>query len=722
MFTCVKKGARSAGLFFVVMMPATIALAEETAALSGTVTAVGSGEPLDGITVVVSNLNQHFTAPPAAQVTTNADGEWSADIEFPFNPELTVIVEAAGPDHAPGRHGGTVAVNCYFNCGGTDQGSFSISPGDNISGLDISLEPGGRLSGAITRASDDQPLEAARVLAMPIDTPWTRYSSQFHGVADETGQYETTLAVAPGDYHLMAHPAPGENYVIQAWQGYSCQFEQCPILDTDTIEILEGAVTENLDFSMAAGAALSGTLTPADIPRVVRLFDGSGRMLDDFLFAPWEPPGEDQWEFSGLAGGSYYVELGPFSSTEPWLRVLHNGLLCPFSGCERATGDPLVIPAGATLTLPDVALESGGQIEGKLVDATTGEAPPTVGEWLLRTYEILSDDGTVVGGGTIDDVDDEVLLLPSAALPDGEYYVRTFTAFRGEGIGYQWITGDPSTGYLPGYVDGMYPDIVCAGVKCNLDAAEKVTVTDGEITSITIELVTGSNIEGSIVDDETGDPVPGAIARLLSADNEILASVISDNDGQFWFGAFPDGDYYLRTTMSGSNGMGHLGVQHRYFDRLEGSESTCSEMLCDPADGAAITLDGSDAGPFELRVEPGPVISGRITAQPSGLQLNNGRVEVYDSSGTFIGSYRINPSTGQYQTTALAPGDYTLVPVVSPAYSAVITGDTNPREVAGPLSAAGFVVSIGTEDVSADLPVIDVGADQIFDNRFEASE
>ncbi|TVS13780.1 MAG: DUF1416 domain-containing protein [Wenzhouxiangella sp.] len=265
----------------------------------------------------------------------------------------------------------------------------------------------------------------------------------------------------------------------------------------------------------------------------------------------------------------------------------------------------------------------------------------------------------------------------------------------------------------------MYPDIVCAGVKCDLDAAEKVSVTDGEITSITIELSTGSNIAGSVVDDETGEPITGAMARVLADDGEILASVLTDEDGQFWLGAFPDGDYYLRTTMSGSYGLGHFGIQHRYFDRLYGSDSSCSERLCDPADGTAITLEGSDAGPFELRVEPGPVISGRITAQPGGLLLSNGWVEVYDSDGNFVGSYRVNPTTGQYQTTALAPGDYTLVPIVSPAYSAVTTGDTTPRGVATPRRSAGFIVSIDTEDVSTDLPVIDSATELIFEDRFQ---
>ncbi len=721
MFTNTSQFMSRIALPLALLLSFALAFADDPvpASLSGTVTAAGSGQPLEGITVAIGDINQHFLSPPAAETTTDSAGEWTVEVDFFIDPERVIVVEAAGPEHAPGRHGAVEAINCFFNCGGAD-GAFTIVAGDSLTDLDIALEPGGRFSGTVTRASDGAALESARVQPIPAEFAWVRFSPQFHGLSDESGQYESPLAIAPGDYHLTAQPGPGENYVVHAWQDYSCQFERCPISDTDTVEIMPAAISGELDFALPAGATLSGTLTPDDIGRVVRLWDGSGFMLSDFFFLPWDPPGEDSWQFTGLAGGSYYVELGPLSSVEPWLRVLHNGLLCPFSGCERATGDPLVIPPGASLTLPEVSLQPGGQIEGKLVDANTGDAPSVVGATFLRTYDIVSEDGTVVGGGGINVIDGEVLLAPSAALPDGEYYVRTFNAFLGDGIGFQRLAGDTSTGYLPGYIDGMYPDVVCAGVKCDLSEAQPVSVVSGEITAITIELSTGGSLEGSVIDDDTGEPIPGAIARVLSADNEILASAITDGDGQFRIGAFPDGAYYLRTSMSGSTGFGDFGVQLRYFDHLHGSDTQCSERLCDPADGTAIVIDGSDVGPFELRVEPGPVISGRIIAQPIGLQLSNGRVEVFDSSGAFVGSYRINPNTGQYQTTALPPGDYTLVPVVSPAYSAVTTGDFNPRMMPGPLSSVGFVITIGTEDVSADIPVIDTGADRIFRNRFES--
>ena len=74
MFTSVKNGMPGAALCLAVLVPTTSALAEEPepepASLSGTITAAGSGEPLEGITVVVSNTAHHFTVAPAAEAMT----------------------------------------------------------------------------------------------------------------------------------------------------------------------------------------------------------------------------------------------------------------------------------------------------------------------------------------------------------------------------------------------------------------------------------------------------------------------------------------------------------------------------------------------------------------------------------------------------------------------------------------------------------------------------
>lgn len=99
-------------------------------------------------------------------------------------------------------------------------------------------------------------------------------------------------------------------------------------------------------------------------------------------------------------------------------------------------------------------------------------------------------------------------------------------------------------------------------------------------------------------------------------------------------------------------------------------------------------------------------------------------VEVYDDSAERVGEYRLaSHRDARFQTTALAPGDYTLAPVVSPAYSDVSAsiGPGDSSTTLGRDERSGhtsMTVTVGTESVDADLRVVDVALDTIFQDRF----
>jgi len=690
-----------------------------SATINGTVTDNDSGAGIAGVTVVISDMDQPWYQRSVAEVTTNTSGEYSATVSIDPGETLTLVVEAAGPNHGPARHGGSAGNGCYFGCGGLD-GALSVSESDTLTNVDITLEEGGRFSGIVTDASDGSPIGNAFVEPVRPDNVALRFSNHFLGITNAAGDYETSLALPPGNYHMLARPGGGANYVVEAWEDYPCQHQACPILDTDPVTLQSGQVTPDIDFGLQPGATISGSLLPDHISRVVRIYDGTGGLHLDQIFLDQN---ESDWSFTNLAGGSYYLELSAIPSTEPYIRVLHNGLLCPFSGCDRARGVPITIPPRSSLGMDSITLNEGGQIEGTIVRGSDGQPPPTSGTGSLGTYNIIDSDGNVVGGGSIEVNGGNVELTRSAALPDGDYYVRTFGSWLGNGIGHNHPGWNGAS--IPGYADAMHPDVPCAGIGCDRSSATAVSVTQGNVTSITIEVDTGSRITGSIVDDDDDTPISDALIKLVDENNEMLAVTYTDSDGNFEFGAFPPGDYYLRTSMSGRPGFGYSRTwAHPYFDRVHGASDSCSEALCDPTDGTAITLDGgTDVGPFELRVEPGPVISGRILDGLTGLLINGGHVEVYNGAGELVGNYHVDGTTGRYQTTALEPGTYTLVPQVSPAFSQASTGSPTSPSLASTRSTRqqhsdGFTVTVESEDVEADLRVIDDGLDRIFEDAF----
>lgn len=703
-----------AGLCFVLPQ----ALLAQQATITGTITEAGSGTPVENATVAVGDpscCNQS----PLATGTTDGLGQYSIDVDLGPGESLEVHVEAAGPAHAPARHGTATPIGCFFSCFSAD-GQFTIAEGATQANIDIELEAGGTISGTITAAADGTGLGGA-TLRM-IRANGLEFSPHFWGAADAGGNYTTPLALPADDFYVLAHPPAGDNFVIQARDGVNCQLEQgCPLFDTDPVTIQPAVEETGVDFALQAGATISGSLLPDDIDRIVRLYDGSGKNLETLAFRFGDLTG-DAWSFSGLSGGSYYIELGPYIGSSGHVRVLHNDLLCPFGGCDRARGAPVTVTPDASLSLPPFTLALGGQIEGTIVDAATGNAPPEVSSGaIIGNYDVIEADGTVVGGGSIREDGGEVVLMQSAGIPPGDYYVRTYSEWLGDSIGSSPYTFHDS---ITRYIDAAFPDVACAGNECDLASADTVTVTEGNVTSIQIGITAGRNISGRITDQDTTDGLADVVVKLVDADNKMLAAALTDANGEYQFGGFPAGSYYVRTSAAGRFSVGSLGVQNAYFDKVYGASGSCSELLCDPTDGSAVTIAGtSDTTGIDIAIESGPVISGQIISAVNGLPINNGRVEVYDSGGELVGDYKLAFTDARFQTTALAPGVYTLVAVVSPAYSGVSTSSDSGVSAmtlgSGPRAGlSGLSITVGQDSVEADLQVVDTAFDLLFKDDF----
>lgn len=687
----------------------------QSATVEGTVTELDGTTPIAGATVAVSDPATafHFTL---ATATTNASGAYAVTV--PMDPGQTreLVVEAAGADHAPTRHGFSGNLPCYFNCG--PGGEISVSEGDTVANIDLALESGGRIAGTITEAATGDPIPGATAGLFTPDLQ--NYSVEFAGVAQPDGSYTTGLAVAPGTWFLVAGGGASGNYVEQAWDGYPCEMTRCPIADTDPLSVTAGTVTGGFDFALNAGATLSGELLPDDITRIVLLYNAAGRNIA--ITSIFDLP-DSQWSFDRLAGGSYFVQLGPtLSGSDSFLRILHNGLLCPWGGCERARGTPLTLPAGASLSLAPITLDEGGRIEGTIVDGNTGAPPAGVpADAQLGSYDIIDAGGDVVGGGLIRESGGDIVMEPSAAVPPGDYHVRTYSEWVADGIGHDSLIGDAA---IEGYMDAVYPDVDCAGILCDLTSAGTVTVTTGNTASITIEISSGSTISGRVVDETSGAPIADAVVRVLDVAGNTAARILTDASGEYHFGGFPAGDYFVRTSMSGDLGPGHTGVQNAYFDRLHGASGSCSEALCDPASATTVVLDGTtDVDLGDLEVAGGPVISGQLIDAGTGLPIDRGAVEIFTDTGEFVGRYKVGFADARYQTTALPPGTYTLVPDVSPAYGSVTSsGGTTPSLAGRGTPAEGFTVVMGEDDVEADLQVVDLAIDRLFSDRFSQTQ
>lgn len=689
------------------------AWANDPVIVSGTVLDDASGDPVEGALVNINaNGFENYSG------TTQGDGTYSIDV--PVGGPSEILIEAASAAHQPQRFGGTAETPCYFGCGGGG-GHISVAPGDTVANADFNLIAGGSIEGTVIQADGGAGIPGVELRLFSANG--SRLSSDFWATTDGAGVHTSPLALPPGDFFVLAQPV-GSNFVAQAWQGINCQWGACPITETGAISVSEGANSNGVDFALDAGAVVSGTLNPTDVFRIVSIWNGAGIFLTANFLSSTDGA---EWSFDGLNGGSYYIDYGPSGVTN-FLRKLHNGDNCGFNACDRARGEPLNVSSGSVINGLDFELAAGGNITGTVVDASDGSAPDYVTDGsTVGVFRVLTLDQTPIGGGFIRDVDGSLEFATNRALPPGDYYVQTYMDFTDKGIGYGH--GLYSKPVLPGYSDAMYGAGACVGMECDVAAATPVTVTENDDTDIVLELETGGNISGTVVNNED-DPVAEVTVKLVDETNKLLAATATDTDGGFDFGGFPDGQYYVRTSVAGDTGNSpfRLTQPNPYFDRVYGDAEPCSEELCDPSRGTAIALSGgASVSGIDMNVDPGPVIRGRIVDATTGLTIARGRVAVFNDSNELVGRYKISDVTGRYQTTALEPGTYSLVPEVSPAFE-VVTDSSSIEQAAAVSSLSrttgirsgqeSVLVNMGTEDVDANLPMVETFIDRLFRSRF----
>jgi hypothetical protein len=691
-------------------------LASTSAQLSGTVRA--SGAAVADARVVVTA----FEAPIAVfETSTGEDGSWTIEVPLDGLASRSVYLEAGSSEHAPSRFGGAPDLAAFFGYPGT--GAQILEPGDVLTGLDIELAVGGRLSGSVRARIDSSAVPGASVRpALAVDGQVRVFSSQFHAVVGADGLWQSPLTLPPGEYRLVTWPPSGANLVVTAYDQINCQHQSCDLLATDGLTLLPGQTITHIDVLLATGARLSGEVLPTGISRSLRLYDASGsRVSSRTIFGSGSA-----WTFDGLAGGSYYLEIRPLSGSSSFLvPQLHNGHPCPGVLCDRAGGPPLTVAAAGNRSGINIVLSEGGRVSGTLVDADSGLAPavsagatPLIGEYML-----LDAAEAVVGTGPILDDGGTIRLGPSSAVPAGSYRLATFDRGMGAGPGYDQPGFFLDFSTLPGYADALYPSAGCAGLVCDEAAALPINVTTGSVVSaLEVGVRRGSSVRGRILDDDSGLGIAGAVAVLVDRDNRRYAAVRTNAEGDFAFGGFPAGTYYLRTAMSSNFGQNAFPDRHAYFDRVLGSPGVCTELLCDPLSGTPLLLDGaSDVAGLELRVQAGPVIRGFVIDPLTRAAIGRGAVEVYDSADRLVGRYLIDGLDRQYQTTALASGTYRLVAALPATFAplSLPSGSIAGRaQGSDPVPGVQFV-QVGQSDVSADFLAVDRAIDEVFSNRFQ---
>lgn len=536
-------------------------------------------------------------------------------------------------------------------------------------------------SGSITGQVSTSAATPANFVTVAAYTEYGQYATGT--TTSASGVYTLTNLVA-GSYLLRFSPGTGTD--TGEWYN-----NQATGLTATPISVTRGAVTPNINVQLDPGGRISGTLTAeggAPVPfSSVAVIDQTGSQVARastnagglYVTSP------------GLPSGDYRVY---FEGSGPYLPEYYDNQSNP----DTATSVSITAPV---TTVVNAQLAVGGQISGTVTNAATGLPVPSAqviasgpnsaygytdsdGRYLLAglptgDYEIrastpFGDTGliaavqtaTVTAGATLPGVNfalaqgatlsgrvtgpggaplNGIVLFVGASNGDYQEYVSTnatgvYTA-TGLSTGQYLVYFRPSDDYVP----EAYNDHVEFG------SADPISVTaPAAVNGIDAELAPGSSIAGTVIDAETGQPVPDIFVEILSLSGGRVESAFTQADGSYQTpSTLAAGDYLVRFNS----------------DRRFASCAYVTEYYVNQYDieGAAPVSVGAGTAVTNINgaLSRGSLVFGRLTDAGSGAPIPQGVVRFIDSQGEARGFARVYWNGGYASEGGLPTGPYRVL-------------------------------------------------------------
>ncbi len=472
--------------------------------------------------------------------------------------------------------------------------------------VNMDLDAGGTISGAVLDAGS-----SAAIVGAGVQIYNSTGQSVGFSTTDGLGNYISGAGLTTASFYVRTTNSLG--YIDELYNNVVCG-SSCALSSGTLVPVTTGAETQDIDFGLALGGTISGTVTSGATP----LGNLSVQIVNAATNAITTDATDVLGNFSvkGLADGTYYART---SNTQGYINEVYNNLQCPLS-CFNILGAPLVISGANTVSLVNFDLEAGGRISGVIIDDTSTLPIPGV------SVSIVSPSGSTVATGTTNALGE---YISGAGLPTGNYYVRTSNSL--------------------GYINELYDNISCAA-GCSLATGTVVPATAGSTTSgRNFGLSAGGRAAGQVTDLGTGNPLQGVQVSIYDAAGRQVGGSSTDASGNFVTGSgLSTGTYYARTQNS-------LG----YLDKLYNNKPCVGSCSVLAGDSFLVTV-GSTTPNINFTLTPGGRISGTITDAVSGLPLTGVSATVYDSTGRFVASGGTN-SFGVYTTSqGLTSGNYYL--------------------------------------------------------------
>jgi hypothetical protein len=321
---------------------------ETGGSIAGTVTDAVTLAPLSGGVSV-------FNAKGAQLFTTGVDG--AGAYQLGRLPPGSYFVSVDGPSTFVNELFDNFTFFEDFNVlGGTP---VVVNAGAVTPNINFALSPGGSITGTVIDAATLLPIQGVEV---------TVHDSTGREVGDDSTDSAgvfTVSALSTGTYFARTERANG--YVDEMYGGAICPVF-CQVTNGTPIAVTTGATTSGIDFSLAAGGRIAGTVTDAVTTNplgsvTVMIFNAAGVPVS---ISDTDAAG-NYTSRNSFPTGTYYARTANGAS---YFDQVHSGLTFCAPDCHVTSGTGIAVTAGATTNGVNFALSAGTEMiqNGRFTD------------------------------------------------------------------------------------------------------------------------------------------------------------------------------------------------------------------------------------------------------------------------------------------------------------------------------------------------------------------
>lgn len=572
--------------------------------ITGTVTALNSGENLSGVNIQIYDVDD---------VNVSFSGTWN----YPYRPgqyESFALPTGAyriaffpeyGLDPAP------YYLPTYFG----DQLKLNradaviVSETMTRTNVNVQLQRGAVIDGQISNEDTNQPISNAswELLTLEENVDTDLSSSSQLGNANSEGHYQIQ-GLFPGTYRLgfeVGNNMSG-NYLGEYYDNKANYWEATPLV------IDSANIYPNINARLKHGGKISGKVSASDTQQGLANVRVTAYGCNGAYSGSSVTDNDGNYTTPPLLSGKYRLKFESQNAQAPnatsYIDQYYIG------ATTLPTADPIVVTAPNPTSGINVSMLPGAVITGIVTAADSGLPLANVG----------------VSASGYNTVTKQSYSKSAITDQNGQYSFAGLPAMRYS------IYFDPS--------EARYHDLASPALQyAKFSDYDRVTIQDTEfVPNINKALVRSSTVLGRVTDSATSNGIGNVSVEIVNLDNFTGHFFSTNSSGYYTATNLAPGNYRLYFYAYGSD-----YISEYYNDQLHIQQAT---PLIVPA---VTTISNINA-----TLTHGTRISGHVTS-PDNQPLSNVTVAVYDLTGENFLSYGFTDSTGNYTTiSGLPQGDY----------------------------------------------------------------